>query len=254
MTPASVAGVVMVGENEESTARSARLHAAREPEVEDLDRAVGAKLDVRRLQVAMHDAGAMRRLQGRGDLARHRQRFVDRQRARGEPFGERLSFDQLQDQELRAVLILEPVDRGDVWVVERREHPRLALEPRQPVAVLEEEVRQGLDRDVPVQVSVPRAIDLAHAAPAERGDDLVRADAGSGREGHRSKTLCHRPDQGFDDASSSAWPASESPYSRVMSSRRRKRSRGHSSFATPGAVAAQFVTIVSCRSGSSGRL
>src|SRR5207249_331066 len=86
---------------------------------------------------------------------------------------------------LRASLILEAVDRGDVGVIQRREHPRLALETGEAIAVLEEEIRQGLDRDLAVQLQVPRAVDLSHAAPANRGDDLVRADAGTGCESHR---------------------------------------------------------------------
>ena len=37
--------------------------------------------------------------------------------------------------------------------------------------------RQNLDCHVPSQRGVSRAIDLAHAAGAEAGDDLVRADS-----------------------------------------------------------------------------
>ena len=50
--------------------------------------------------------------------------------------------------------------------------------------------RQDLDRDVPPQLGVARAIDLAHAAGAERRDDRVRAELTvshlrEGREGRR---------------------------------------------------------------------
>ena len=41
-------------------------------------------------------------------------------------------------------------------------------------------VGQDLDRDVAVEARVARAVDLAHAAGAEGGEDLVGAEAGSG--------------------------------------------------------------------------
>ena len=41
---------------------------------------------------------------------------------------------------------------------------------------------QDLDRDVPIQFRVARAIHLAHAASAERRDDLIGAEACAGAE------------------------------------------------------------------------
>ena len=83
-----------------------------------------------------------------------------------------------------AVLLLEAVDRGDVWVIERGEQARLALEPEEPLRVLREGVWNRLQRDVAMEASVARPVDLAHAAPPDRGDDFVRADAGAGFERH----------------------------------------------------------------------
>ena len=80
--PARVAaGVVIVGDCERSPATR---HAGRLPtrlgeaEVEHLHRAVGADLDVGRLQVAVDDPLLVRRLERFGDLPRDRQRFIDR--------------------------------------------------------------------------------------------------------------------------------------------------------------------------------
>ena len=53
-----------------------------------------------------------------------------------DPLRERLAFDELEHQRLEAVRLLEPVDRRDVRVVERRQHLRLALEPRQALGIL----------------------------------------------------------------------------------------------------------------------
>jgi len=43
---------------------------------------------------------------------------------------------------------------------------------------------QHLDRDLPLQVRVGRAIDLAHATDANLGGDFVRAEAGACVECH----------------------------------------------------------------------
>ena len=45
---------------------------------------------------------------------------------------------------------------------------------------------QDLERDGAIQASVARAIDLAHAAGAERGEDFVGTEAGAGGQRHRS--------------------------------------------------------------------
>ena len=45
------------------------------------------------------------------------------------------------------------------------------------------DVGQDLERDVAIQLRVARAIDLAHAAGAEGGEDFVRAEARAGGEG-----------------------------------------------------------------------
>ena len=49
-----------------------------------------------------------------------------------------------------------------------------------------EVLRQHLDRDVALEPRVARAVDLAHAARAERRQDLVRAEALAGSEGHET--------------------------------------------------------------------
>jgi len=61
----------------------------------------------------------------------------------------------------------------------------LALEAREAIGILREGCGQRLDRDVAPEARVAGAIDLAHAAGAERRDDLEGAEAGSGGQGHR---------------------------------------------------------------------
>ena len=64
------------------------------------------------------------------------------------------------------------MDAGDVRVVERGEHLRLALEPAEPIGVVGDGLRQQLDRDAPAQLAVLGEVDLAHATLAELGRDL----------------------------------------------------------------------------------
>ena len=71
----------------------------------------------------------------------------------------------------------DPVDGGDVRVVQRGEETGLALEPRQPLRVRREDDRQDLDRDIASESGIAAAIDLTHAADAQPRDDLIRAEA-----------------------------------------------------------------------------
>ena len=52
-------------------------------------------------------------------------------------------------------------------MIERGEHLRFALEPREPSGIARERLRQDLDRDLAIELGVARAVDLAHAAGAE---------------------------------------------------------------------------------------
>jgi hypothetical protein len=54
---------------------------------------------------------------------------------------------------------------------QRRENLGFALKPREPVVIGSDRRRQDLDRDLPLQLRVGRAIDLAHA-PAPMGPTI----------------------------------------------------------------------------------
>ena len=81
--------------------------------------------------------------------------------------------------------VLEPVDRPDVRMVERGQHLRFALETGEAIRIAREGVRQDLQRDLAIQLGIARAIDLAHAAGPEGGEDLVRAEADAGLQGRQ---------------------------------------------------------------------
>ena len=71
-----------------------------------------------------------------------------------------VALDQFHHEGVHAAGLLEPVDRGDVGMIQRRERLRLALEPRQAFGVSCERVRQDLDRDLAIQLRVRRPIHL----------------------------------------------------------------------------------------------
>ena len=86
--------------------------------------------------------------------------------------GQRFSLDEFQHQPLNAVALFDAVDGGDVRMVQRGDHARLALEARDPVRVGGELGGQHLDRDVTTELGVVGAVDLAHAAATQECVDL----------------------------------------------------------------------------------
>ena len=85
----------------------------------------------------MHDPALVRRIQRAYDLPRDRQSLVERYTSRlpFEPDGKRRSLNQLEHQRVDLAFVLEPVDGGDVWVIQGREDFGFALKPRESVAV-----------------------------------------------------------------------------------------------------------------------
>jgi hypothetical protein len=75
--------------------------------------------------------------------------------------------------------LFDPVDRGDVGMIERGEDPRLALEAGDTVRVGRERVGQHLDGDVSSEPGVGRLVDVAHAPRPEVARDLVMSEPGA---------------------------------------------------------------------------
>src|SRR5262245_45147158 len=69
-------------------------------------------------------------------------------------------------------------------MIERRQSLRLALEPREPIGIVREHFGQDLQRDVPPELGIPGAIDLAHTTRAKGGRNLIGPYAGSRSEPH----------------------------------------------------------------------
>ena len=141
-------------------------------EVGDLGRAVAVEQDVGRLQVAMHDAGLVRRVHGPGE---RRHQLGRRAAGLGRPLeavGEAPPFEQLERDEGAAVGLAEVVDLDDVGMAEPGDGLGLDQEPLAMLGVGVLAVADHLQRDDPVQRAVPGLVDDAHAAAAQLGQDL----------------------------------------------------------------------------------
>ena len=99
------------------------------------------------------------------------------------------TFNELQHKRTSASRIFDAVNGTNVWMIQRREHLRFALESREAISILCESRRQQLEGNVASKTRVMREIHLAHAAAAERSNDGVRAEMVAG-QGHRRE----RPD------------------------------------------------------------
>jgi hypothetical protein len=157
-------------------------YGLREAEVQHLHRAVGADLDVCRLQISVDDALFVRGFEGLGDLSGDRKRVGERDRTAGDVHRQILALDQFHHQRGDALDLFAAVDGGDVWMIQRGERPGFTFEAGQAVGVMREGLGQDLDRDVAVQLRIARAKDLPHPAFANRCGDFVDAEAGAGCE------------------------------------------------------------------------
>src|SRR4051812_31232082 len=72
-------------------------------------------------------------------------------------------------------------------MIQRRQHLRFALEPRHAFGVTGERLRQDFQSDVAAKLGVARAVNLAHAAGANRRKDLVGAEPLLRFQAHLSK-------------------------------------------------------------------
>ena len=79
---------------------------------------------------------------------------------------------------------LEAVDGGDVGMIERGQYSRLTHQAGDPLGV-GPKCREDLDGDVAFERSIARAVDLAHPAGADAGEDLVWSESCPGRQCHQ---------------------------------------------------------------------
>jgi hypothetical protein len=154
-------------------------HFFRQAEVQDL-RAMCGHHDVRGFEVPMDEAHGMRRGQRRRDLRGQLAHVVNRERAPGQHFVQRLAVDVLHDEVGGAVVLRDVVEGADVRMVERRDRSRFALESTLESCVSCVLRPDELDRDDAAEPAVAGPEHTAHAAVAELPLELVGSDAIAG--------------------------------------------------------------------------
>ena len=167
----------------------ARQRRDRQPEVADLDRAVAVHEAVRGLDVAVQDAGGLRRIEPADDVEHRRHRHRRRQGAfGGHPILQRAARQQLHRDHGNAGNLLAAEDVDRVGMTDRCRELTLAQKAGALVRVVETPV-QDFQRDAAPALDVLGLVDLAHAAAAEQAADAIRAPRLAGGQPWRVRVM-----------------------------------------------------------------
>ena len=149
----------------------------------------------------MHDSLGVRGGESRGDLDPQLQGAGGGHRPLVQGLPQRLPFDVLGDDVGRAIEGSHVVHRHDAGMVDLSRGAGLLLEALQAIRVGGEALGQHLDRHVAREAVVAGAIDLPHAARAEKRDDFVGTDACAGCDCHWNVFAGGRPGSPTPDQS-----------------------------------------------------
>ena len=148
----------------------------RQAEVEQFRALLVVDDDVRRFDVAVHDALGVCRGQRVGELDADVEHVGDAQRPASDAVAQRLALQQFHHEVGRALVHADVVNRADAGMAERAGGPRLEAEALEGAVAAERRHRQELQRHLAAQSGVFRHPDHAHAAGAELTLKLVRTD------------------------------------------------------------------------------
>ena len=147
-------------------------HLSHETEVEQA-RTIRSQVDVRGLEIAMHQPRRVDHVQRRQHAGAERHDFLGRHRLALEPRGERLAAEQLHRQEGAAFVFADLVQLADVRMAEPRH--RFGLTPEAGPSRFVDRL-QPLDRDASAEHLVLGLEHGAHAALADLAHHAVAAD------------------------------------------------------------------------------
>ena len=142
-------------------------------EIQQLDPPAAGDERIGRLDVAMPDAAAVRRVERLGHLHPVLDGLPVGQRAAVETRPQRLPLEHFGDKIRDAVRRTDVEHRHDVGMIQAAGGARFAAEPRHAFRVGRRPA-EDLDRHVAAEAGIMGAIDLAHPSGAEHLDDLIR--------------------------------------------------------------------------------
>src|SRR5208282_2444927 len=169
------------------TGRTSSGRDLRQTKIENLGLTSTRDEDVRRLDVAMHNALRVRRIQRIGDLDAEINRRLNLQRLAGDLVPQGVPLKQFHRNEASPIGVIDFVDRADVLVVQGRRRLGFPLESAERLRIVGELFGKEFQSDVATELEVFGLIDHTHSAPADFAEDAVmgnRLPHGLGRRGH----------------------------------------------------------------------
>ena len=150
--------------------------------IQDLDLAVARDHDVVRLQIAMHQAGRVRRCQPDGHLHGNLDGLRRGKRSCLDHAPQGFPADQFGSDPVSGAVAADVVDGDDVVVIQGAGRARFPLETGDAVRIARQTRRQHLDGHIALQPRIARAPDFAHAAASEQFHNLEVAQPCAGTE------------------------------------------------------------------------
>src|SRR5215471_14271169 len=98
------------------------------------------------------------------------------------------AINELHNDESHARSFGNLVNVRDVWMVQRRGSFCLLNEACHTILIRRDACRENFECYAPIECCVPRTINFAHAACAERRLDSIAAEACSNNQRHKSKS------------------------------------------------------------------
>jgi hypothetical protein len=107
------------------------------------------------------------RLKPLGYLPADARSFVDRQRPFADFLCQRLAFNKLHHNEASSLGLFQPMDRGNVGMIERRQELGLALEAGHSLRITGECIGEEFERSLASQIEIFGHVDFPHATLAK---------------------------------------------------------------------------------------
>ena len=178
------------------TRQAVRGRAGRQlgdPEVEHFDSPLGREHDVRRLDIAVDDLKSVSRADCIGQCDANFKQSIIGIPPRGINSRSVLPSTSSIVRKVQVLALLDRMNRDDVGVIERGDRACLARKPGATVSIGGALGRQNLDRHVPTEPWVMRAVDVAHPTGTDEGRDAVRPETRARNEARRIREGDDRP-------------------------------------------------------------